>query len=136
MGLGERKFKADVRKYFFTKWITNTTWERHLNRKTKGEVKSLAVGIAETLIHMLNVDYKRIHNYSSSLVCLFLTSIKQTQSYKNKNAKSCKSKQLKIMEKEREGEAVLAVRYDINSDLLHVNHYSFFKVTLELTLSF
>lgn len=85
MGLGKRKFKADVRKYFFTKWITNATWERHLNRKTKGEVKSLAVGIAETLIHMLNVDYKIIRNYSSSLACLFLTSIKQTKSYKQRH---------------------------------------------------
>lgn len=54
---GKRKFKADVRKYFFIKWITNT-WERSLYRKTKGEVKSLVVGIEETLIHILNMDYK------------------------------------------------------------------------------
>lgn len=40
------------------------------------------------------------------------------------------------MKKEREGEAVLALRYNINSEVLHVNHYSFVTVPLELTLSF
>lgn len=54
---GERKFKADVRKYFFIKWITNT-WGGSLNRKAKGKVKLLTVKIQESLIHILNVEYK------------------------------------------------------------------------------